>query len=163
MFTIVILNHIERDLDFKQGREQAGFRRGFKTMGHIQTLNEVMERTNEYEPPLCLGFTDFEKAFDSISLAVVLESLKHQGIENANIELLRIIYSTAISVIKLHQESEKIKFGNGVMQGDYISPKLFSAALERVFQNLNWDEVVIKINGEYHHHLQFTDGTLMIH
>jgi len=40
------LNRIERDLDFNQGRVQAGFRRGFSTMDHIQALNEVMERTN---------------------------------------------------------------------------------------------------------------------
>jgi len=53
MFTKVILNRIERDLDFNQGREQTGFRRGFSTMDHIQTLNEVMERSNQYELPLC--------------------------------------------------------------------------------------------------------------
>jgi len=52
-------------------------------MGHIQTLNEVMERSNEYELPLCLGFIDFEKAFDSVSLSAVFKSLEHQGTENA--------------------------------------------------------------------------------
>jgi len=43
----VILNRIERDLDFNHEGEQAGFRRGFSTMDHIQALNAVMERTNE--------------------------------------------------------------------------------------------------------------------
>jgi len=114
MFTEVILNRIERDFDFNQGREQAGFRRGFNTMDHIQTLNEVMERTNENEIPLCLGFIDFEKAFDSVSLSAVLKSLKHQGIESAYITLLRNIYSTATSVIRLHQENKKIKVGKGI-------------------------------------------------
>ena len=104
MFTKVILNRIERDLDFNQGREQAGFRRGFSTMDHIQTLNEVMERTNEYELPLCLGFIDFKKAFDSVSLAAVLKSFEHPCIESAYIKLLRNIYSTATSVIRLHQD-----------------------------------------------------------
>jgi len=73
MFTKVILTRIERDLDFNKGREQAGYRRGFSTMDHIQTLNEVMGRTNKYELPLCLGFIDFEKAFDSVSLAAALK------------------------------------------------------------------------------------------
>jgi len=54
MFTKIILNCIERDLDSNQGMEPAEFRRGLSTMDHIQTLNEVMERTNEYELPLCL-------------------------------------------------------------------------------------------------------------
>ena len=130
-------------------------------MDHIQTLNEVMERTNEYELPLCLGFIDFEKAFDSVSLSAVLKSLEHQGIESAYIKLLRNIYSTATSVIRLHQDSEKFKVGKGVRQGDSISPKLFCAVLERVFQNLNWDEVGIKINGEYLHHLRFADDIVL--
>jgi len=91
MFIKVILNRIERDLDFNQGREQAGFRRGFITMDHIQTLNEVTERTIKYELPLCLGFIDLEKAFDSVSLSAVLKSTEHQGIENTYIKLLRNI------------------------------------------------------------------------
>ena len=132
MFTKVILNRLEQDLDFHQGREQAGFRRGFSTMNHIQVLNEVMERTNEYELPLWLGSIDFEKAFDSVSLAAVLKSLEHQGIESAYIKLLRNIYSTATSVIRLHQESKKIKVGKGIRQGDSISPNLFSPVLEGV-------------------------------
>jgi len=104
MFTKVILNRIERNLDFKTGREQAGFRRGFSPMDHIQTLNEAMERTNEYELPLCIGFIYFEKAFDSVSFAAVLNSLEHQGIESVYIKLLRNIYSTDTFVIRLHQE-----------------------------------------------------------
>jgi len=161
MFTKVILNRIERDLDFNQRREQAGSHRGFSTMDHIQALNEVMERTNEYELPLCLGSIDFEKAFDSVSLAAVLNSLEHQGIESAYIKLLRNTYSTATSVVRLHQDSEKFKVGKGVRQGDSISPKLFSAVLEGVFQNLNWDEVGIKINGDYLNHLRFVDDIVL--
>jgi len=56
---------------------------------------------------LCLGFLYFQKAFDSVSLSAVLKSLEHQGIEDLYIKLLRNIYSTATSVIRLHQESEK--------------------------------------------------------
>jgi len=48
MFTKVILNHSERELDFNQGGEQSGFRSGFNTMDRIQTLNEVIENTNEF-------------------------------------------------------------------------------------------------------------------
>jgi len=66
-----------------------------------------MERTNKCKLPSCVEFIDFEKAFDSVSLVAVLKSLEHQGIESAYIKLLRNIYCTATSVIKLHQEGEK--------------------------------------------------------
>jgi len=38
---------------------------------------------------------------------------------------------------------------------------MFSAVLERVIQNLNWDEVGIKINGECLHHLRFADDIVL--
>jgi len=119
MFTTVILNRTEQPLHFNQGREQAGSRRVFSTMNHIQTLNELSERTNKYKLPLCLGFKDFEKAFDSVSLSAVLKSLEHQGIENASrhrkVTAKHLGYSTATSVIRLHQERDKFKIGKGEM------------------------------------------------
>ena len=54
-----------------------------------------------------------------------------------------------------------MKVGKGIRQGDSISPKLFSAVQEGVFQNLNWDEVGIKINGEYLNHLRFADDIIL--
>jgi len=59
------------------------------------------------------------------------------------------------------KKSEKFKVGKGVMHGDSISPNLFSAVLERAFPNLNWDEVGIKINGEYLHHPRFADDIVL--
>ena len=88
----------------------------------MQVLNEVIERSNEYELPLCLlGLIDFEKALNSVSLAAILQTLEHQGIEGPYNKVLQNIYSTATSVIRLHQESEKFKIGKGIRQGDSIS------------------------------------------
>jgi len=40
-------------------------------------MNEIIKRGYEYELLLCLAFIDFEKVFDSVSLAVALKSVKH--------------------------------------------------------------------------------------
>nr|XP_027227207.1 uncharacterized protein LOC113819162 [Penaeus vannamei] len=41
--------------------------------------------------------------------------------------------------------------------GDTISPKLFTAALENILKGLNWGERGININGSYLNHLRFAD------
>ncbi|KAL0871711.1 hypothetical protein ABMA27_004222 [Loxostege sticticalis] len=46
-------------------------------------------------------------------------------------------------------------------QGDVISPKLFTAALEDVFKLLDWSGLGININGEYITHLRFADDIVM--
>ncbi|CAF4921267.1 unnamed protein product [Pieris macdunnoughi] len=50
----------------------------------------------------------------------------------------------------------------GVRQGDPLSPKLFSAILESLFRNLEWDKVGININGRQLNHLRFADDLVII-
>ena len=66
LFTKVIKNRIESQLDSNQSREQAGFRRGYSTSDHLQVVTQIIEKCNEYQLPLCLVFVDCEKVFDLV-------------------------------------------------------------------------------------------------
>ena len=66
LFTKVIQNRIKATLDENPPREQAGFRVGYSKMDHLQAINQLIEKSNEYQLDLCLGFVDYQKAFDSI-------------------------------------------------------------------------------------------------
>ena len=46
-------------------------------------------------------------------------------------------------------------------QGDTISPKLFTAALEEVFKTLEWNEKGVPINGRKLSHLRFADDIVV--
>ncbi|KAE9413280.1 hypothetical protein Angca_007834, partial [Angiostrongylus cantonensis] len=50
----------------------------------------------------------------------------------------------------------------GIRQGDTISPKLFAAILQNVMRTLEWDNMVVKIDGRQLHHLRFTDDIVLI-
>jgi len=162
LFTKVLTNRMNNTLDFNQPREQAGFRSGFSTMDHLQTINQIIQKQNEYRRPLCLGFIDYEKAFDSVEIPAVLKALKIQGIHPSYIKIIETIYNSGTSTIRLHKDSNKIKIERGVRQGDTISPKLFSAALEETFRKIDWDCKGININGEHLNHLRFADDIVLI-
>lgn len=49
----------------------------------------------------------------------------------------------------------------GVRQGHPISPTIFSAVLERLFRNLDWETQGITINGEHLSHLRFADDLIL--
>ncbi|KAL0839990.1 hypothetical protein ABMA28_015317 [Loxostege sticticalis] len=66
LFSRDITNRLARRFDDFQPPEQAGFRKGFSTIDHIHTLWQVIQKTEEYNLPLCLAFVDYEKASDSI-------------------------------------------------------------------------------------------------
>ncbi|CAG9132629.1 unnamed protein product [Plutella xylostella] len=54
------------------------------------------------------------------------------------------------------------KLQRGVRQGDVISPKLFTCALEDVFKLVEWKRLGINVNGEYISHLRFADDIVIM-
>ena len=132
----VITNRLVRRLDDFQPPEQAGFRKGFSTVDHIHTLRQVILKTEEYTP-LCLAFVDYKKAFDSISdrdLGCITVSPTvpdwlsvHRGVE---VLVWERHYVSAIT----ESDLKPILLERGVSQGDVISLKLFTAALEDIIR-----------------------------
>lgn len=49
LFTRVIMNRIERIMDGNQPREQAGFRKDLLTVDHPQSINQLIEKSAEYQ------------------------------------------------------------------------------------------------------------------
>nr|XP_026485065.1 uncharacterized protein LOC113392732 [Vanessa tameamea] len=63
---------------------------------------------------------------------------------------------------KPDSNSKPIQLQRAVRQGDVISPKLLTAALEDVFKLLDWKGFGININGEYISHLRFADDIVVM-
>eukprot|EP00794_Sanderia_malayensis_P008021 gene8021-8880_t len=89
LFTKVITNRLSATLDENQPPEQAGFRAGFSTIDHMHTLNQVIEKSNEFQLPLCLTFIDYEKAFDSVETNAVIQALANQNIQTKYVKALQ--------------------------------------------------------------------------
>src|SRR5688572_7881470 len=135
--TRVILNRIQKTLDESNRREQAGFRREYSTIDHIQVITQLTERCREYRTPLSLLFIDFQKAFDSVEHTAVLKSLSDQGVEHAYIRLIENCYDKGTTQITLFDNPITIDLHRGVHQGDVISPNLFTSTLENIFRKTN--------------------------
>lgn len=57
-----------------------------------------------------------------------------------------------------NRQSQKVR----VRQGEIISTKLFADELERIFWEMNWEGMRVKINGEYLKHVHFSYRCLLI-
>jgi hypothetical protein len=148
LFTRIIQKRIVQKLDFNQTVEQAGFRKSFSTTDHLQTINQIIEKYNEYNMTLYIAFVDYSKAFDSLEHGYIWRALKEQGVEGKYIRILKFIYENATARIKTEIEGPLFDLKKGVKQGDPISPKLFIATLQRVFNILNWKTEINDVDGE---------------
>ena len=149
---------MKNTLDANQPREQAGFRKGFATTDHLHTINQIIEKSNKFNLPLCIAYIDYEKAFDSVEHNVIFQALRHIGINETYINIIEDIYNEAEAKVHIEkQESEEINILRGVRQGDSISPKLFTAAIQEVFKNSDLELRGLDIDGERLTDLRFAD------
>ena len=157
IFTRLMQTRTERTLDENQPREQAGFRKGYSTTDHLQAPNQIIEKLNEYNLPLCIGFIDYEKAFDTVEHFAIFEALRKTNVNEAYINILQNIYNQATARIHLDKlVSTEFPILRGVRQGDPLSPKLFTAVMEEVFKKAGISEGV-NVDGENPTNLRFAD------
>ena len=112
-----------------------------KTTAQWTTFKSLIfseRKCRDFNLPLCLIYVDFEKAFDSVEIDVILRSLKNQGIELPYIHLLKNIYTNCTSTVALNGNKTQFEIRKGVRQGDTISPKLLTSCLEEIFHSINW-------------------------
>ncbi|GFO20732.1 endonuclease-reverse transcriptase [Plakobranchus ocellatus] len=148
---------MERILDENQPRDQAGFRKGYSTTDHIYTLNQVIEKSNEYNLPLCVGFIDYEKAFYSVEHFAIFDALRKININETYVTILENIYRNASARVHIDNlESEPFPIHRGVRQGDPISPKLFTAAIEMISRKADLEHG-LNVDGETLTNLRFAD------
>ncbi|XGW13392.1 hypothetical protein V3C99_000039 [Haemonchus contortus] len=157
-----LFTRVGKIFDEGQPCEQAGFRRGFSTIGHIHTLTGLIEVSREYKMPLCLTFIDLKKAFDTVETEAVIEALGNQGVPTKYIRMLRELYDNFTTRISLFYKEVIIDVERGVRHGDTISPKLFSAALENIMRHLEWEDLGVNVDGRFLHHLRFADDIVLI-
>ncbi|GBP23912.1 Retrovirus-related Pol polyprotein from type-2 retrotransposable element R2DM; Endonuclease [Eumeta japonica] len=103
----------------------------------------------------------YNKAFDSLEHDYIWEELRSQGVQEKYIRILMNVFSKSTAQIRLETTGEEFPIEKGVRQGDPVSPKLFSAALEMIFRNLDWNENGLNINGENLNHLRFADDLIL--
>lgn len=160
----IITSRLNNKFDLYQPVEQAGFRRGFSTQDHLQTVHSLIEKAAEYNIELHMAFIDYRKAIDSLETWAILRAMEKARIDSRYTNLIRHIYNKAVLHVRIDEDmmTDQVKVEKGIRQGDSISPKLFTLALEDVFKDINWEGKGVLIDGEYLNHLRFADDILLI-
>ena len=91
IFTRLLLTRIERTQGENQPREQAGSRKDYYTSDHLQALKQLVEKSTEYNLPLCIAFIDYDKIFDTIGYFAIFKALRKTNINEIHVQILQNI------------------------------------------------------------------------
>ncbi|VDO63675.1 unnamed protein product [Haemonchus placei] len=108
------------------------------------------------------AFIVLKKAFDTVETEAVIEALGNQGVPTQYIRMLRELYDNFTTRISPFYKKVIVNVRRGVRQGDTISPKLSSAALENIMRHSEWEDSGVEVNGRYPHHLRFAEDIIFI-
>uniref|UniRef100_A0A0K0DBK0 Reverse transcriptase domain-containing protein n=1 Tax=Angiostrongylus cantonensis TaxID=6313 RepID=A0A0K0DBK0_ANGCA len=131
-------------------------------MDHIHAITRLIEVSREYKRPLCVTFTDLQKAFDSVQIEAVMEDFGSQGVHTQYVKTLRELYNNFTTRTSPLYHDINVDIKRGVRQGDTVSPKLFTITLQNVMGTLEWDNMGVKIDGRRIHHLRFAEDIVVI-
>ena len=132
----IILNRIKDKVDPLLRDMQAGFRKERSCTDQIVTLRIILEQSAEWNTPLYINFVDFEKAFDSLDRDSLWKLLRHYGVPDKIVTIIRNSYEgLTCRVVHQGQLSDSFEVKTGVRQGCLLSPFLFLLAVDWIMKN----------------------------
>ena len=119
----VVYTRIKKDLIEALPKEQAAYQPRHSTIEQIQTIQQIIEKSIEFQQPCFICFKDHTKAFDSIDQTKLWETLHSiTNIDPSYISLLAKIYEKAKSKVRTNFGKTKLfRFLKGVRQEDISS------------------------------------------
>ncbi|XP_062532931.1 uncharacterized protein LOC134201702 [Bombyx mori] len=149
----------------KKTKRQNTLKKHIQRTGGIKKAIKELKIKKDWMPRVITKsghVTNFNKAFDSLEHEYIWRALHSQGIEEKYISILKKVYSRSTAQMRFERTGEEFPIERGVRQGDPISPKLFSAVLEMIFRDLEWNaNNGLNINGENLNHLRFADDLIL--
>ena len=140
VFNRVILERLREPVDQRLRDQQAGFRQDRSCTDQIATLRIIIEQSIEWNASLYVNFVDYEKAFDSLDRDTLWKLLRHYGVPQKFVNLIRNSYQgMSCRVVHGGQLSESFEIKTGVRQGCLLSPFLFLLAIDWIMKTCNND------------------------
>ena len=133
VFITIIANRIKNDLYASFPPTQAAYQPGRGAIEQILALEQIIEKSIEFNKPVYICFIDFNKAFDSVKLPCLWKLLESTRINKRYISLLQHTYGNSKAYIKTDIGiSRPVSILKGVKQGDVLSAILFCIVIAAI-------------------------------
>ena len=143
---------------------QAGFTDRRSCPGQILILNTIIDYQNKQEKPTYCAYLDLAKAFDSLDIKILFETMRKRNLDDQVIRILREMYTGEKSAIIINGRPGKwIDIRKGVRKGGCSSPICFNfIPNELAFANEESPYGIILPNGKKIGILLYADDIVLL-
>ncbi|CAH8471399.1 unnamed protein product [Schistosoma rodhaini] len=135
VFNRVLLNRMKDSVDAQLRDQQAGFRKDRSCTDQIATLRIIVEQSIEWNSSLYINFIDYEKAFDSVDRTTLWKLLRHYGVPEKIVNIIRNSYDGLnCQIVHGGQLTDSFEVKTGVRQGCLLSPFLFLLVIDWIMK-----------------------------
>ena len=160
-FENIILNRLENYLSTTD--YQYGFKTGHGTDTCIFMLKEVINYYKNLNTPIFLCFLDIKSCFDLISYNKLFLILCDRGVPKFLLLILLNWYTHQTLYVRWGGAlSEGFGMRNGIRQGSCLSPRLFSAYVDRLNIMLRDSQIGCHVAGTCMNNLSYADDMVLI-
>lgn len=144
---------------------QAGFKRGTGCVEQVFVLNTLIQNQLRHKNSklFCL-MVDLSSAFDLVTHGLMWTKLHKKGLSDKFINVIKKLYSHACAKVRIGTDfTESYKVTRSVLQGESLSPKLFSLFIDDIVDFVNDGKYSgIRIGKHDVHMLLFADDIALV-
>ena len=116
--------------------EQCGFRKSRGCADQLFALRQIIEKSMAFQLDISFCFIDFRAAFDSVDREQMYHLMKHYGLPQKVINIIRNSYDGFKCRVKAEGEKRRLfDVRTGVRQGDVWSPIPFGLVINYILAN----------------------------
>ena len=163
-FISIIASRVKHDLYSSFPASQAAYQPGRGTIEQVIALEQIIEKSIEFNNPVHIAFIDFTKAFDSIKLDRLWKLLEKTNVNKKYINLLKLTYDNSVATIKTDIGlTRSVKILKGVKQGDILSAILFCIVIAAIITKSEEDcQSGFSIGGQLLSNLSYADDIALV-
>jgi hypothetical protein len=167
MLTVLMSNSLNEwcEVNKKMSEFQAAYRKGYGCEGHVFSLNAILQqKLSSKNGRVYALFVDLSKAFDSINHSKLWSRLERLGVSHKFIAFLKNLYNSVRAKIRTpFGESDYFLLEKGVLQGESLSPKLFTLFIDEIVNILHSSSIPsLKIAAMDIHLLLYADDIVLL-
>jgi hypothetical protein len=159
-----IATRLQKVLPYLISNDQTGCLKGRSIYANIRSTIDVINNVNEHNTPGIIAYIDFEKAFDTMNLQFMYQTLEAMNFGPIFIGYIKTMYQEIEScVMNNGHTSGYFKLTRGIRQGCPMSAYLFILLVESMANAIknNPNIIGIKINQTRHKISQYADDTCL--